>query len=51
MISHYIWSTLFHTIFCHPKQISYATALWAFISYEQWTKKEIIPAGRGWKRT
>jgi len=41
-ISHYIWSNLFHTIFCHPKQMSYATALCAFTSYEQWTKKEII---------
>jgi len=42
----------FLSIFCHPNQMSSATALWQFAILEPWSKKGIKPAaGRGWKRT
>jgi len=45
-----ILSASFQTTFCHPNLMSFAAALCSFTSYEPWTKKDLIPPGRGRKR-
>ena len=51
-ISHYIWPEfiIFFKSSRHSKQMSYAAALCSFARYEPWTKKDIIPTGRGRER-